>query len=143
MTITINLNAADNAMIASREVLLPEKGVSIKFSSRFFAIGCLVGTVTRCDGAKIDFKTSGDPVDITPLCDRAGELKIAVSLIRRNEAVKRWSCEPIILKEIDNVYEPIPELVAMRKEIDALRHENELTRRALAELKTVVENLTI
>lgn len=142
-TITIKLNAADNAMVDTRDVLLPADGVELKFSSHYFALGCVSGTVTRCDGARLDFKTTGKPVDISELCNKPGELKIAVSLIRRNEIVKRWSCEPILLKQIDNVYEPIPELVAMREEIAALRLDNETTRRALTELKAVVDNLTI
>ena len=141
--INIKLNAADNAMISSREVLLPDGEVHLRFSSHYFSLGCVVGAVTQCDGKQIKFKTTGDDVDISALCDKAGELKISASLIRRNEEVKRWSCETLILKEIDSVYEPIPELVAMREEIAALRLENELTRRALTELKTVIDNTTI
>ena len=36
-TITIKLNAADNAMIDTRDVILPADGVELKFSSHYFA----------------------------------------------------------------------------------------------------------
>lgn len=143
MIVNIALNAGNNAMITDRTVTLPEGEVKVKFISSYYALGVIVGTATRSDGKKIKFKTSGDAVDITELCDRAGEIKIAAALVCRNEAVKHWSAEPIILKEIDNVYEPIPEVSEMRTELNRMREELNLTKNALLEIKALLTEQNI
>lgn len=57
----------------------------------------------------------------------AGTIEASVSLIARGDVVKRWSLEPILLKEIDGDFTAYAAFEEMKKQIEELFRRTEIT----------------
>ena len=119
MIIKIPLTAKRLAIPEERKIMLPED-VFIQFTSSTYSLDTLVITVKNGKEKK-QYKTTGDPINITPLCKIAGELNIEVSYVVNCEAVKTWQVEPLLLCEVEHSFEAIPIIEALKAEIQKNR----------------------
>lgn len=127
MYIVLPLNSSP--IVLHREVITLPETVEIGFSSCVYALGEIVVTI---NGKQ--YKTSGEnTIDISEHFTQAGEVEIMVSLIARGEAVKSWSVEKFIVKEVDGTYKAIPE-------IESLKERVLLLEKASQELKTLINS---
>lgn len=101
-------------------ITLPEDIVVIRFKSNTYMLDELLVTVEG-GGIVKQYKTKSLEVDITEHCKQAGAVKITASIIVSGEAVKTWSIEPIRIKEVRGQYEALPELEALRTEVDTIK----------------------
>ena len=131
MNICIELNARNPARV-SEVILLPEDEVKLSFSSGVYVLDNLVISCKKGNNTK-KYKTTGAAIDLSDLCTSAGRIDIEVSLVVGAEVVKEWRVEPLLIKEIDHSFVPIPEFEHMREEIATMKG-------AIRELKTIVEN---
>lgn len=120
MTININLTSRSLAKIDERKIILPENEVFIHFTSSLYSLGTLVVTVKNSEFKK-QYKTTGEPIDISVLCTRAGTVEIEVSMVINCEPVKTWRIEPLILCEINHKFEAIPEIEQLKLEINNVK----------------------
>ena len=111
------------------KVVLPDT-ITLKFSSYSYELPELLVTVRSPSGTK-QYKTRDGTVDISELADRAGKIEIVAGLIVKGTEVKKWQVEPIILVEIPQGFEAIPEIVAIEETLR--NHESRLNGTALYE----------
>ncbi len=119
MTIKINLSADSFAKHHEIITTLEEK-VEITFSSPIYQTDGLIIHV-RKDNALKAFKATGGVVDSTEFCKSAGLVEMTATLEARGKAAKVWQIEPLVVKELDGGFAVIPELVAMRQDIETIK----------------------
>ena len=123
MNISVNLGASHFARIGEIVVhpLAEKEKVLVSFTSALYACGSLV--VTAENGATTkEYKTlPGAEIDITELCCLPGAVDMSVSLVVKGEAVITWRVEPLLIKAIEQSFEPIPELEDMRNAIATMQ----------------------
>lgn len=119
MKIKVTLGAASFA--AHNEIItVPEEKVEIAFSSPIYPLDSLI--ITTRKGAEIkQYRLNEGAVDITELCNSAGLVEMTAILEARGNAAKVWQIEPLVVKELDGGFAVIPELVAMRQEIETIK----------------------
>ena len=119
MKIKVTLGAASFA--AHNEIItVPEEKVEIAFSSPIYPLDSLI--ITARKGAEIkQYRLTDGVVDITELCKSAGLVEMTAILEARGNAAKVWQIEPLVVKELDGGFAVIPELVAMRQEIETIK----------------------
>lgn len=67
------------------------------------------------------FLLEGTKLDITEYCKQACVVEINVDLIYLGKIAKTWKLEPLVVMEIEDVFEVIPEIVLMRQEIATMK----------------------
>lgn len=136
MNINIRLGGASFVYLGEVVSLPLAEGerVTVTFSSSDYRLGALV-LLARCGDVEKKYKTVGEPIDITELCSRAGAIEMSVGLVIKGKTAKTWAVETLVLKEAELSLVPIPELVEMRKSIETMK-------KALLEMKVLVENST-
>lgn len=78
--------------------------------------------VTVTDGASAKrYTVRNARFDISEYCKKAGVLEIGVDLVRGGMIVKKWVLEPFVVRENGGVYELIPEIALLRKEIRTMK----------------------
>jgi hypothetical protein len=119
MKINVTLGAANFA--AHNEIItVPEEKVEIAFSSPIYPLDSLI--ITARKGAEIkQYRLTDGAVDITELCKSAGLIEMTAILEARGHAAKVWQIEPLVIKELDGGFAVIPELVAMRQDIETIK----------------------
>lgn len=119
MKIKVTLGAASFA--AHNEIItVPEEKVEIAFSSPIYPLDSLI--ITARKGAAIkQYRLTDGEVDITELCKSAGLIEMTAILEARGNAAKVWQIEPLVVKELDGGFAVIPELVAMRQDIETIK----------------------
>ena len=119
MKIKVTLGAASFA--AHNEIVtVPEEKVEIAFSSPIYPLDNLI--ITARKGAEIkQYRLTDGAVDITELCESAGLVEMTAILEARGNAAKVWQIEPLVIKELDGGFAVIPELVAMRQDIETIK----------------------
>lgn len=60
-------------------------------------------------------------IDISSFCEKAGKVEIEVVNTVDGEIVRRWTVEPLLVKNIDGEFRPIPQITAMEAEIALLK----------------------
>lgn len=100
-------------------VTLPEEKVEIAFSSPIYPTDCLVVSVRKGDTVK-PYKPKCGIVDVTDFCASAGLVEITATLTVRGEAAKVWQIEPLIVKEINGGFAPVPQIVALESRVSTL-----------------------
>lgn len=130
---TIEITLSDARLVRIYEAVTIPEEVYLRFVSPVYSLGTLAVTAKNGNRKK-DFKTRGEPIDITELCRKAGTVDIEVSLLVRETPVKTWRIEPLILREINHAFEAIPEIEEMRRAIDSMRGELATLKKAFAEL---------
>ena len=120
MTIKVNLTRQKYLKIEPRELLLPEKEVKVIFTSDVYQLGTLLLTVSN-EEEKRRYKTNGEAVDITDLCNKAGRIEMEISKMVGGDSVKSWRTEPLLLRELEHGLEAIPEIEAVKEELNMLK----------------------
>ena len=142
MILSVNLTAKTFASLAENKILLPEKEVLVQFSSTVYKLGTLIVTVRNGNDCK-RYKTIGEPINITPLCQKAGAIEMHIEQVIRFETVKSWTTEQLILVETDHGFEAIPEIQVIKNDLKAFKQSvtNELNtvKSALRELAALVK----
>lgn len=119
MTIKINLSAA--SFVAHNEIVTaPEEKVKLAFSSSIYPLDALIIIVRKGAQGK-QYRIKDGVVDITEFCQSAGLVEITAIYEVRGEAAKVWQIEPLIVKELDGGFVAVPELVAIRGEIETIK----------------------
>ena len=105
-------------------VVLPDT-LNIVFASEYALPELLI--VAR-NGNKIEkTKTTDGTYTVPASLLFAGTIEITVSLISRGEVVKRWSVEPILIKEIDGDFTAYAAFEEMQAQIAELFRRTEIT----------------
>lgn len=76
---------------------------------------CIIG------GKKHPFKIKDGKLIIESKYLRSGEMLMTISQVKDGKTLNSWICERITFKEIEGSYEPIPEIVELRKDIADIR----------------------
>lgn len=119
MKIKVTLGAASFAK--HHEIItVPEEKVEIAFSSPIYQTDGLIIHV-RKDNALKAFKATDGAVDITEFCKSAGLVEMTATLEARGKAAKVWQIEPLVVTEIADGFAVVPELVAIRKEVETIK----------------------
>lgn len=141
MLINVNLTSKNLATLGESKMLLPEDEILIQFTSDVYKLGTLIITAKN-ETERKTYKTIGEPIDITPLCKKAGAVEMEISHIIRFEVANSWRTEPLILVETNHSFEAIPSIQAMRTELNTFEKliKIELTtiKSALRELAALV-----
>lgn len=92
------------------ETLVAGQKVVVAFESSIYALGLLAVVVTN--GVKTKpFVLEGDnTLDITEFCENGGRVDIKAELIVNGHTVKEWRLEPLVIREIDTIFEPISQI---------------------------------
>ena len=122
---------------AGEALLLPDK-LEIAFESPTYRLGTLLVKVENDEQGKQYKLSDNTPVDITAFAQKAGEVRISVALVIRGETVKKWSVEPIIVREVEQTYELVPEIEQMKRENAEMQAQLAEMRKAFAEIVTLV-----
>lgn len=111
-----------SASFASHQaiVTVPEEKVILAFSSLVYPTEHLIVTVRKSESEKY-FRCKDGKVDITEFCDTAGLIEITAILETRGHSAKIWQIEPLIVKELFGSFDTIPELVAIRQELETVK----------------------
>ena len=72
-------------------------------------------------GKKYPFKIVDGVLSIDPKYLRSGEMLMTISQVKDGKTLNTWICERITFKEVEGRYEPIPEVLELRKEIAEVR----------------------
>ena len=119
MKIKINLSADSFAKHHEIITNLEEK-VEIAFSSSIYPLDALIISVREGAQGK-QYRIKDGVVDITEFCQSAGLVEITAIYEVRGEAAKVWQIEPLVVKELDGGFVAVPELVAIRQEIETIK----------------------
>jgi hypothetical protein len=122
---------------SGESLLLPDK-LEIAFESPTYRLGTLLLNVENDEQSKQYKLSDNSPVDITAFAQKAGEVRISVALVIRGETVKKWSVEPIIVREVEQTYELVPEIEQMKRENAEMQAQLAEMRKAFAEIVTLV-----
>lgn len=60
-------------------------------------------------------------IDISSFCEKSGKVEIEVVNTVDGEIVRRWTVEPLLVKNINGEFRPIPQITAMEAEIALLK----------------------
>lgn len=120
-------------------IILPDT-VEIEFESPTYRhnLGVLHVKVSNGVQGKTYKLSERVPLDITEYCTHAGVVEISVALVIRGETVKKWSVEPIIVREVEQTYELVPEIEQMKRENAEMQAQLAEMRKAFAEIVTLV-----
>lgn len=119
MTIKINLSA--NSFATHNEIITNlEEKVEIAFSSPIYQTDGLIIHV-RKDNVLKPIKAKDGVVDVTEFCKSAGLVEMTATLEARGKAAKVWQIEPLVVTELPDGFAVVPELEAMRKEIETIK----------------------
>lgn len=102
------------------ETLIAGQNVVIALESSIYELGLL--GVTISNGAVRDtLVLEGDnKIDLSPYLDRACKIDIKVELIVKGHTVKKWVLEPIVVREIDQEVELIPQIVDYERRLSRM-----------------------
>ena len=117
--------------------ILPDK-LEIAFESPTYRLGTLLVKVENEEQGKQYKLTDNTPIDITAFAQKAGEVRISVALLIRGETAKKWTVEPIIVREVEQTYELVPEIEQMRRENAEMQAQLDEMRKAFTEIVTLV-----
>lgn len=117
----INLVLCAASFVSHNEIVtVPEEKVEIAFSSPIYPLDSLI--ITARKGAEMkQYRPTESVVDITEFCKSAGLVEMTAILEARGTAAKVWQIEPLVIKELDGSFAVIPELVAMRQDIETIK----------------------
>lgn len=125
MTRTIDLTTCPVARIGiDGGVVLPD-ALDLIFTSEYALPELLI--VARNGGKTEKTKTTDGAYTVPASLLFAGTIEISVSLIARGEVVKRWSLEPILIKEIDGDFTAYAAFEEMQTQIAELFRRTEIT----------------
>lgn len=118
--------------VSFRERLLAGEETKILFDSSEYDISDLQVTIT--DGKTVKrFDVKDACFDITEFVTKACVLEITVDLILRGSVAKKWSLEPLVVRENGGQYYAIPEMELVRNELRRLKG-------AVKELNTKIQD---
>ena len=80
------------------------------------------------NGKRNTFKIIDDVLEIPPVYLSSGDILITFQQIKDGKVLNTWLCEKITLKEAEGRYDPIPEIVEIRAELEKMRKETEETK---------------
>lgn len=135
MQATLNLTPQRVLRVLNDPVILPDT-LTVRISSGCYQIDTLLISVKN--GEKTGkFKLHNDDklIDLKEFLF-AGKIEMTVAMLVAGEPVKRWSVEPIIIKDTGIEAEAVPE-------IEELKAELARTKKALAELTASIQNDTL
>ena len=135
MQATLNLTQQRVLRVLDEPVILPDT-LTVRISSGCYHIDTLIISVKN--GEKTGkFKVHKDDklIDLKEFLF-AGKIEMTGAMIVAGEPVKKWSVEPIIIKDTGINAEAVPE-------IEELKAELAKTKKALAELTASVQNDTL
>lgn len=135
MQATLNLTAQKVLRLLDEPVILPDT-LTVNISSGYYQIDTLLISVKNGEKAG-KFKVHKDDklIDLKEFLF-AGKIEMTVAMLVAGESVKKWSVEPIIIKDAGIETEAVPE-------IEELKAELARTKKALAELTASVQNDTL
>ena len=102
-------------------------------TGEFFAIA-QIGNITRTLSIKDNAFELPDEMKIP------GELHLTIVSVVKDQICKRWRVEALILIELDDKWEAIPEIVALNGKIAEQSKQLTEIKKALVELKNIVTN---
>ena len=135
MEATLNLTQQRVLRVLNEPVILPDT-LTVRISSGCYQIDTLLISVKN--GEKTGkFKLHKDDklIDLKEFLF-AGKIEMTVAMLVAGEPVKKWSVEPIIIKDAGIETEAVPE-------IEELKAELAKTKKALAELTASIQNDTL
>lgn len=135
MQATLNLTQQRVLRVLDEPVILPDT-LTVRISSGCYQIDTLLISVKN--GEKTGkFKVHKDDkfIDLKEFLF-AGKIEMTVAMLVAGESVKKWSVEPIIIKDAGIETEAVPE-------IEELKAELARTKKALAELTASIQNDTL
>ena len=142
------LNAFKNVRLLNQEPFIVAENdfLELKFSSEVYSIDNIIVTIKN--GKKqSNFRLIDGVLKVPNEFIFAGELEITVNLIAKNEVAKIWSCEKILIKEIENGYNAVEyatdienAISEQKKEIESISQKiNELTKSHNELVDTLIE----
>lgn len=115
--------------------IIADKTLNLKFNLP--AVNGEFYLITEINGVKVKRVISSDGnISLDGLS--AGELRAEVKHYLKGELIKAYRIEPLLLKDIDGSLSAEPEIIALRRELNALK---ETYIREVQEFKDNVENL--
>ena len=135
MEATLNLTAQKVIRALDEPVILPDT-LTVRISSGCYHIDTLIISVKNGKKAgKFKVHTDDTLIDLKEfLC--AGKIEMTVAMLVAGEPVKKWSVEPIIIKDAGIEAEAVPEIEEVKAELAR-------TKKALAELTASIQNNTL
>ena len=135
MQATLNLTAQRVLRLLNEPVILPDT-LTVRISSGCYQIDTLLISVKNGEKAG-KFKVHNDDklIDLKEFLF-AGKIEMTVAMLVSGEPAKKWSVEPIIIKDTGINAEAVPE-------IEELKAELARTKKALAELTASIHNDTL
>ena len=135
MQATLNLTAQRVLRLLDEPVILPDT-LTVRISSGYYQIDTLLISVKNGEKAG-KFKVHKDDklIDLKEFLF-AGKIEMTAEMIVAGEPVKRWSVEPIIIKDTGINAEAVPEIEEVKAELAR-------TKKALAELTASIQNDTL
>ena len=135
MQATLNLTQQRVLRALDEPVILPDT-LTVRISSGYYQIDTLLISVKNGEKSG-KFKVHKDDklIDLKEFLF-AGKIEMTVAMLVAGEPVKKWSVEPIIIKDTGINAEAIPE-------IEELKAELARTKKALAELTASIHNDTL
>ena len=124
MRINIKLNYAADAVIADDIVPCSDDDLKLFFMSDDYVLDSLMVSIKHETDKfpKKHILTANDTLDITDHY-KPGELFITVSLLRKGQAVKVWTCPPLIIKEVSGNMELFNGYLDLKKRVEALEEK--------------------
>ena len=135
MQATLNLAPQRVLRVLDEPVMLPDT-LTVRISSGYYQIDTLLISVKN--GEKTGkFKVHKDDklIDLKEFLF-AGKIEMTVAMLVSGEPVKKWSVEPIIIKDAGIEAEAVPEIEEVKAELAR-------TKKALAELTASIQNDTL
>ena len=135
MQATLNLTQQRVLRALDEPVILTDT-LTVRISSGYYQIDTLLISVKNGEKSG-KFKVHKDDklIDLKEFLF-AGKIEMTVAMLVAGEPVKKWSVEPIIIKDTGINAEAIPE-------IEELKAELARTKKALAELTASIHNDTL
>ena len=93
------------------ETLIAGQNVVIALESSIYELGLLGVAITNGSRSDTLVLEGDNKLDISPYLDHACRIDIMVELIIKGHTVKKWVLEPIVVREVDQDFEVIPQIV--------------------------------
>lgn len=140
MKIKIRLEQSLGRLINKSPFLLADEPMTLEFESDVVLADCFVEMRNGDDKIKL-YEHNLREIAIPRALKKAGELFVVIGVVVKGTVVKRWSVEPIILKEIDLGFEAYAGIAAIVNNYEAIKQQLAEQQTTIAELRQEVSDL--
>lgn len=116
----VKLLLATKKLVRLPETLVAGQNIVIALESSIYDLGMLGVAITNGTRTETRVLEGENRIDISSFCDRACKIDIKVELIIKGRVAKEWRLEPIVVREIDGEFEPIPQIADFERRISRM-----------------------